>query len=320
MDDSVSCPVGIPEWERSTKPFDFGAEDIFEGRTYIKSATGHMIELSDLEKEPNVRSEWNGIKLMTAFGNRIELNDHEKSKCIAGKHRGISMQTTSKHQFEMIDEDNAQCGDGARKSISPEKQNEEQKPVGHGGSPIPLAKKAYIKIRSGYGLEIMMRDDSSQIKTERQFIQIICPHNTNCRGPHIHRYEESPDGPGRVFLRVAGNYIVATTDDYIEIVGKIGGCSEEHSKIEIISKYKIVFTKDYYVNITNKSHIFFAKELIALLAGNDGIKKSPKIGRVLMYDMSTGAIRASSRVIGSLGKNDPCITIASLLGAKKRCQ
>ena len=319
MDDSVRHPFGIPDWERSTKPFSFGGDNTYEGRTYIKSATGHMIELSDLEEEAEIRSEWNGIKLLTAFGNRIELNDHEKERCIAGKHRGISMQTTSEHQFEMIDEDLEYCFD-KRKSLSPEKQNEEQDPVGHGGDPKPLAKKAYIKIRSGYGLEFLMKDDFDQLRTDQQFIQIYCPHYENCRGPHIHRFQEKQSGPGYVFLRVAGNHIVATTDDHIEVIGEIGGCSEAANKIEIISNFKLVYTKNYYVNMTDKSHIFLAKEFIALLAGTDGEDGSPKLGRILMYDTSTGAIRASSKIIGSLGEKDPCMSIFSLLPfAKNKC-
>lgn len=319
MDDSVRHPEGIPDWERSTKPFNFGSGDIYEGRTYMKSATGHMIEMSDLEKESNIRSEWNGIKLLTAHGNKIELNDHEKQKCIAGKHHGISMQTSSKHQFEMIDEELEYCYE-SRKSLSPEKQNEEQTPVGHGGDPQPLSKKAYVKIRSGYGLEFSMRDDFDQQKTDQQYIQIYCPHHDNCRGPHIHRYQEKKDGPGYVFLRVAGNHIVATTDDHIEVIGDIGGCSKPANKIEIISKFKLVYTKNYYVNMTDKSHIFFAKEFIALLAGTAGEDDSPKIGMILMYDPYTGAIRASSKIIGSLGKKDPCMSIFSMLPfAKNKC-
>ena len=319
MDDSVSCPVGIPEWERSTRAFDFGAENKFEGRTYIKSATGHTIELSDLEKEPMVRSEYNGIKLLTAFGNRIELNDHEKTQGIAGKHRGICMQSTSGHQFEMMDEDNEHSGN-MRKALTPEEQNEPQNPVGHGGKPVPLSKKAYVKIRTGYGLEFMMRDDNSQIETEQQYIRIYCPQYTNCRGPHIHKYQEAKDGPGTVFLRVAGQHIVATTDNHIEVIGDIGGCSPKSNKIEIISKFKLVYTKNYYVNLTDKSHIFLAKEFVALLAGEAGEEDSPKIGRMLMYDVSTGAIRASSKIIGSLGKNDPCVSIFSMLPfAKRKC-
>lgn len=319
MDDSVSCPTGVPEWERSTRAFDFGAENKFEGRTYIKSATGHTIELSDLEKEPEVRSEYNGIKLLTAFGNRIELNDHEKTRGIAGKHRGISMQSTSGHQLEMIDEDNEQRG-SSRKALTPEQQNEPQNPVGHGGKPVPLSKKAYVKIRTGYGLEFMMRDDNSQTETQQQFIRIYCPQYENCRGPHIHKYQEAKSGPGTVFLRVAGQHIVATTDNHVEVIGDIGGCSPPSNKIEIISKFKLVYTKNYYVNLTDKSHVFIAKEFVALLAGTDGIDGSPKIGRMLMYDVSTGSIRASSKIIGSLGSDDPCVSIFSMLPfAKKKC-
>jgi hypothetical protein len=72
--------------------------------------------------------------------------------------------------------------------------------------------------------------------------------------------------------------------------------------------------------MTDKSHIFFAKEFIALLAGTAGEEDSPKIGMILMYDPSTGAIRASSKIIGSLGDKDPCMSIFSMLPfAKNKC-
>jgi hypothetical protein len=177
-----------------------------------------------------------------------------------------------------------------------------------------------VKIRSGYGLEFLMRDDNSQITTQRQYIQIYCPHNTNCRGPHIHKYQEAPSGPGLVFLRVAGNHIIATTDDQVEIIGDIGGCSTPHNKIEMISKLKLVYTRDFYVNITKKSHIFYAKDFIALLAGKDGPKNSPRIGRLCVYDMKTGTVRLSSKIVASVGKTDPCMSITHILPfAKKRC-
>ena len=221
----------------------------------MKSATGHMIEMSDLEKEgtPNVRSEYNAIKLLSAHGNRIELNDHDETKCVAGEKRGITMESTSTHRFEMIDHTNEQCGPDRRE----------------GGVPTPFAKKAYVKIRSGYGLEFLMRDDNSQLETQNQSIQIYCPHYDNSRGPHIHRYQESPSGAGLVLLRVAGNYIILTTDNKIEIIGDIGESSPKSNKIEIISKFKLVYTKSYYVNITEKSQLFIAEDNILLLAGKD---------------------------------------------------
>jgi hypothetical protein len=311
MDDSVEDPTGKPEWERGMKPFDFGCTDHFDGRMYMKSATGHMIEMSDLEKEgtPNVRSEYNAIKLLSAHGNRIELNDHDETKCVAGEKRGITMESTSTHRFEMIDHTNEQCGPDRRE----------------GGVPTPFAKKAYVKIRSGYGLEFLMRDDNSQLETQNQSIQIYCPHYDNSRGPHIHRYQESASGAGLVLLRVAGNYIILTTDNKIEVIGDIGESSPKSNKIEIISKFKLVYTKSYYVNITEKSHLFVAEDNILLLAGKDATdaegKPAPNIGLILMYDTSSGAIKASTRVIGTCRKTDPCVSIFQLLPfAKKKCK
>ena len=316
MDDSVEDPTGKPEWERSMKPFDFGCTDHFDGRMYFKSATGHMIEMSDLEKldTPRVRSEFNGIKLLSAHGNKIELNDHDETECIAGKKRGITMETTSTHRIEMIDETNEQCAPARRE----------------GGVPAPFSKKAYVKIRSGYGLELMMRDDNSQLETQTQFIQLYCPHYDNCRGPHIHRYQEAKSGPGLVFLRVAGNYIILTTDDKVEVIGDIGECSPKANKVEIISNIKLVYTKNFYVNITEKSHLFLAKDQILLLAGEDcpqpakegesGSGMGPCAAPVLVYDMSSGAIRASSRVIASCKPSDRCITLLDLIVSKKICK
>ena len=321
MDDSVDDPTGEPNWERSTKPFDFGCTDKFQGRVYIQSATGHMIEMSDMESDPCVRSEWNGIKLLTAYGNRIELNDHDDTQCVAGKNRGISMQTTSKHRFEMIDEGNEQCAP-CRKNFGPENQNESAGggAPGHGGQPAPLAKKAYIKIRSGYGLEIEMNDLNSQTETKQQFIQIYSPQYKNCHGPHIMRFQEvEGDQPGLVMLRTGGRYVVVTSEDMIEVVGETGGCSKPSNKVEIVSGIKLVYSKDYYINVTEKSHIFFAKDNILLLAGDEGEKESPEIGFVCMYDPATGTVKVSSKVIGSLKKSDPCVTMWTILRGKKKC-
>jgi hypothetical protein len=75
-----------------------------------------------------------------------------------------------------------------------------------GYAPVKKAKKAFVRIRSGYGLEILMKDENSQEQTVQQHIQLFCRKKDNKdRGPHIHRYQESPSGPGLVFLRAGGN-------------------------------------------------------------------------------------------------------------------
>jgi hypothetical protein len=112
-----------------------------------------------------------------------------------------------------------------------------------------------------------------------------------------------------VFLRVAGNYVVLTTDDHITVVGDIGECSPPSSMIEIISKIKLVYTKDVYLNITEKSHLFLAKEYILLLAGTDcpdgngGTAGCP--APILVYDICKGCVCLSNRVIASSCDGSP---------------
>jgi hypothetical protein len=177
-----------------------------------------------------------------------------------------------------------------------------------GGVPAPMANpgNAYVRIRTGYGLEMMYHDDNRQDKTVQQYIQIFCPQKDNkVRGPHIMRFQEAPSGPGLIFLRAGGNYIIMTYDNMIEIVGDIK--KNPSDKIEIISKLKLVYTKDFYVNVTEKSHVFVAKNDILLLAGCDcsspqfneicGSSCGPCVGPVLVY--VGGCIRLSDRIYGS---------------------
>lgn len=302
MDDSVEEPSGEPTWDRE---FDFGCNDHYVGRTYWKSATGHLIEMSDVESPPGddgakLRGKDNYIKILTATGNKIELNDHTESQkdcpgCppnIAGSERGIHLRSTSNHTIDMVDETNEQCAPCRME----------------GGAPIPKAKKAFVRIRTGYGLEMKYHDDDSQEETKQQYIQIFCPQRDNEeRGPHIHRYQEAPSGPGLVFLRVGGNYIVSTYDNHITIVG-----DEEKNPsdlMEIVTRTNLVYTKDVYLNITDKLHLFYAKEVILLLAGEDcsgGADcgggcggEEPCFGAVIVYDFCTGCVRISDRVFAS---------------------
>lgn len=304
MDDSVEEPGGNLDWTRSTESFDFGCNNHYVGSTYWQSATGHKIEMSDVESPQgddgaNLRGEDNYIRLLTATGNKIELNDHTVSQkdcpgCppnIAGEKRGIHLASTSGHTIDMVDDTNEQCAP-CRMA---------------GGVPVPKAKKAFIRIRTGYGLEMSYNDDNNQENTEEQYIQIFCPQKDNEeRGPHIHRYQEAPSGPGLVFLRVGGNYIVSTYDNQISIIGDPE--KNPSDKIEIISRIKLVYTKDVYVNVTDKLHLFYAKEVILLLAGEDCEDSDPCkncggpepcIAPVLVYDICKGCVRISDRVFAS---------------------
>lgn len=306
MDDSVEEPSGSPTWDRE---FDFGCNNKYVGRTYWKSATGHIIEMSDIEGESGgdkggIRGRDNYIRIKTATGNKIELNDHTQSEAdckgcppnIAGENRGITIQSTCNHTIQMIDEGNEQCGPCRIE----------------GGTPVPKAKKAYVKIRSGYGLEMEFNDSSNQEKAENQSIQLRCPHKENNYGPHIFRMEERADPqPGLVFLRVGGNYMNLTALDHITIVGT----NEDASLIEYVTKYNLVFSKDAYLNITDNSHLFLAKDKILLLAGQDcpdpeGGPAGPCLAPVCV--LKDGAIKASDRVFATTSPDSTVLNIFQL--------
>ncbi len=274
MDDSVEEPRGKPTWERSTESFDFGCNDKYLGRTYWKSATGHLIMMSDVEEKSNLRGKDNFIRLKSAHGNKIELNDHTigEEGCkpcppnFAGAERGIQMESTSKHKFKMIDHMNLQCGP-CRKD---------------GGVPVSKATKAFIQLQSGYGLEMKMSDDFSQEITQEQWIQIqhrqcvdpktdkfcnTCD-SAECRGPHILRFQGRPKGsPGIVFLRAGGHAIRQTYDMDIVLVGDKE--KNPSDKFTYVSRRHTRSTEDVDFRYSGKLHILFAEEQILLMAGRD---------------------------------------------------
>jgi len=252
MDDSVEEPRERTEWERTLKEFDMdGCTGNFKGRTYWKSATGHYIEMADIEVQPSLRSERNGINIVTACGNKICLNDHTKPGCIAGELRGIHIESTSKHQIDLCDNTNKQCSDIRRGCEK-------------GG---PYAKKAFVRIRSGYGLTMTFADADDQIKTDQQYIQIMSPQRDNLiRGPHVFHMQEKADGPGQVFLRAGGDYIVYSYDQFVEVVGEEK--DNPSDKMEFISRNKLVSVRNVYYNKSG-THVFWADDYIFLLAGRD---------------------------------------------------
>lgn len=319
MDDSVEEPSGDPTWDRE---FDFGCNNHYVGRTYWKSATGHMIEMSDVESPQgedgaNLRGEYNYIKLLSANGNKIELNDHTTSKAncpgcppnVAGEKRGIHLQSTSNHTIDMCDDTNEQC--------SPCRME--------GGEPVSKAKKAYVRIRTGYGLEMDFNDDHDQKNTDAQFIRIFAPQKDNQeRGPHVHLYQEVPSGPGLVSLRVGGNYLVTTYDNHYTQVGTEDNRSDLY---ENVTGQNLVNTYKDYINKTEQRHLFIAKEQIFLLAGEDCTDDPndcggcggtiPCLGSVLVYDYCSGCIRLSDRVFASTSKNATPLSIQMVLNSSK---
>ena len=309
MDDAVDQPQGVPEWESSLKPFDFGCNDKFTGKIRIVSATGHSFEMSDVEEDSKLRGEKNYIRLQTATGNFFEMNDHTvgPKDCpgappeLAGSKRGFTLRSTSNHSFEMIDEDNEQASPCRRE----------------GGEPTSKAKKAFVRARTGYGLEIMMRDDSSQEDTQQQYIQIFCPQKDNEeRGPHIMRFQEAPDGPGMVFLRVGGNYICSTYDNHYTIVGDKE--KNPSNKITVVSKHTIIDTEKFYINLA-EIHAFIADEIILLMAGKDCKPKDwdgdPEHCVACVWPvlcLSPKGVTISDRVYVSASKDAQCADITQL--------
>jgi len=303
MDDSVEQPQGIPNWERSLQPFDFGCTNRFLGKTAWVSTTGHRIEMNDWEEPSKIRGYQdkkvgNWIQLLSACGNKIELNDHTTAGKLAGEHRGIHMQSTSNHTIDLCDWDN-------------EQQSERK----DGGVPTPQAKKAYVKIRSGYGMEIMMDDNATQKQeTQQQSLQIFCPQYTNPCGPHLMRFQEraTPDN-ALVFLRVGGNYICSTCRHHYTVVG-----DEDKglvaNKITVVTKDYMEVTKGIYFNKA-RTHMFLADEMIYLLAGKDcpsmnSGDSGPCAFPILVY--TPWGITISDRVIASASQKSQTAPVWAL--------
>lgn len=302
MDDSVEQPTGEPNWERNLRGFDFGCTDKCEGKTAWISMTGHRFEMNDFEDQPKQRGQENYIRIITASGNSLEANDHTISKCdsdpIAGEKRGWTMTSTSNHLFAMIDEGNEQ-GSPCRKE---------------GGIPVNKAKNGYIMARSGYGLTFLMHDAFSQQETQQQKIVLFCPQKDNDeRGPHINIFQESPDGPGFVLLRVGGNYITTTYDHHLQIVGDPDNPA---NKLRLVTDNTLNLTENFYLNLA-KTHFFLADEYIVLAAGKElpprcpsGGDCGPCIWPVLC--LSPKGITISDRVFASASPNAECASMFQL--------
>lgn len=293
MDDSVEEPRGFPKWDDpyqgSISDFDYGCNDKYVGGTYWRSHGGNEISISDFERESKLRSDQNWIRLLTGNGNRIELNDHTirtgggcVTECppnMAGEKRGIQMQSTSNHIIWMCDNENKQCGP----------------PRAQGGSPKPRATKAFILVKSGYGLSMLFDDQPDQVVTDHQTITITNPQchcnetpqtapcledfDPKCNkthGPHIQMYQAAPEAePGLVWLRVGGNYVINTVRNMMTTVGDKEKFPS--NKITYVSKHYINEVEQLYFNHADK-HIFFAEDKIFLMAGRDCPPKEQEEG------------------------------------------
>ncbi|NBT57205.1 hypothetical protein EBT16_00315 [bacterium] len=323
MDDAVKEPRGKNNWEKGIQPFDYGCDEVFKGKSVWKSAHGHQMMMSDVEPDgtPKGRNAENFIRILTATGNRFEMNDDTKGKsCRAGPRRGIELHSTSNHMIQMVDENNDQCNLNRRE----------------GGVPMNKATDAFIRIRTGYGLEMMMADDHSQRNCQTQYIQITAPQKGQddaegaCCGPHFIRMQESINC-GYIFVRAGGDYICMTEGDHITVVGVgettpkddfcKGGCLGPRNWFTAVSKHSVHWSCNFYFN---KSEIaaFLADKIILLMAGKDcppppgGTECGPCVGpvAVLLGDPKSkvGRLVASDRVFASASQEAPCISIFNL--------
>jgi hypothetical protein len=262
-DDSVDQPQGVPNWKLD---FDWGCNDVAKCKVFIRSATGHYIGANDTEDDTLIRGELNGIRISTAGSNKILMSDHtlgEKGEPTeAGDKRGIFIESTSKHVLEMHDEGNKQHSlPRQHPPIDPETGDQEN---------ISDAKadKAYVLLRSGYGLQLRMEDASSQEETQNQYLQLLAPQKDNEeRGPHMMVMQEQPEGPGLVLMRAGGVYYINSYDDSIEVVGDENNPIPANKFVQVMGDY-IVDVNNYYFN-HNKLTIFQSETYIVLFAGRD---------------------------------------------------
>ena len=270
FDDTVEQPR-VPgdglAWEVGLGSFDFGCTDKCQTKVKIISPTGHRFEMLDEEDDTNNRGPKNLIRLVSACGNTVELNDHTVDKKLSGAKRGITLRSTSNHKFEMLDEEDEQHSPDRQEINKP--QDEGSEIIDPESRPIPKAKKAYCRLRTGYGLEMRFNDDNSQEECQQQYIQIFSPQcgvkgACNPCGPHILRFQESPSA-GYVFLRVGGTYIISVCDDMYTIVG-----AEDHPAdwITVVNGTSYHQSTEYYINKA-RLHLFLADSLIILDAGQD---------------------------------------------------
>jgi hypothetical protein len=265
FDDRVDQPeVEDMIWKVNQQPFSYGCTDTYLGKIKIISSTGYRFEINEKEDEPGNRGPENYLRLSSPCGNYFELNDHTVGKTAAGEKRGVWAGSTSGHKFIMCDEENEQASPDRTEINKPNvEETDDVDPTTRAQS---RARKAYVHIRSGYGLRIEMNDENSQEKTQAQNIQIISPQTDNTeRGPHLIRLQETPSGPGQVTIRVGGDYHINTYDNHYTIVGSEDNPSD---KITVVSKNTYHQSDINYINRSELA-LHIAEDKIFLIAGQD---------------------------------------------------
>jgi len=159
--------------------------------------------------------------------------------------------------------------------------------------------KAYILLRSGYGIQIRLDDSFSQEETQQQYLQLLAPQIDNeLRGPHQMVFQEAPEGPGLVMLRAGGVYYRSSFDDAIEVVGDENNPEPSHKFVQVTGNY-IVDTEQYYFNY-NDLTIFQAEKYVILFAGRDCPIDNPQdnAANAGQSALSNAQIAAASQAAG----------------------
>jgi hypothetical protein len=327
MDDSVKDPRGSMDWQRGTKGFDFGCSDKFMGRAYWKSATGHVIELNDIERDDDskrVRGPRNGIKLRSALGNSIFLSDEcDESECSedkegkASERQGIQLISTSNHRIIMSDANNTRIHPCRRENLY--------------GPENKAGKGARIAIRTGYGLEINMYDGDSQREAGNQELVIRAPQFENMRGDHYLKMDvKGKESNGQVILRCAGDFYHESWNTHREVVGIPNEEKSRGDKFSFVKNNKLESTENTNASIA-KNHVMYAKNKTFMLSGKDyprqlteeelarqkagetidtaSLEKGPNVCRVLVFDGRKGAVVLSDRLFASASKKAQIVPI-----------
>jgi hypothetical protein len=320
MDDSVSKPQGKKlRWQDE---FNFGCENIFKGKMYMKSATGHMIEVNDSEEVPEIRGMQNGIRMITGAGHKFTMIDHTLDNSIAGEKREIIIESTSKHALIMHDETNDQ-------EVPTRKE---------GGIPVNKAKRAWVMLRSGYGLTMRMDDNFSQEETQTQAITLLAPllgsgsgvspggdaANTgaptsdSCQQGHLFRMQLNGQEGGFILTSSGGYYICASIKDHITEVGR-EEC--EANKINMVFGHYVTSCKKAHIT-KSELELHLADKYIILGAGKDC--PPPDSGS----EEATGdaAVAAANEAVASATaedsetkENQPCFFPVIVAKCPKKC-
>jgi len=130
------------------------------------------------------------------------------------------------------------------------------------------ADKAFVLLKSGYGIQVRLDDSISQTETQNQYLQLLAPQRSNTeRGPHQMVFQENADGPGLVLLRAGGTYYRSSYDDAIEVVGDENNPDNANKFVQVTGNYIADVGKMYFHR--SDLTIFQAEKYIFLLAGRD---------------------------------------------------